>query len=484
MTVVVRGKRSEVQSSISFFGSGLIHGIVLTWVAFGTVSGPSEPKQNIYDMTIRGQEKRIIWYRLSDKLPEVRPAPAVNAPPRPLRATKKFDQSLVAGPKDNARAPRMVWAPAPEIAAPKPQPLPNVIAVEQKQLVKPFTAPVPRIVAPPAPVLPDAPQISAKLKPAEAGPELKPLVKQFARPEQKTTPQHAPALPDAPQVTAALKPAEAGPGLKPLVKQFTRPEQKAAAQPAPSPADAPPIADRLPTPQLAIVGLDPAKAIDLPAPPPPSEGGFSAGPKLEPKGAGTDNHEAELTVPGLTARGGTRDTQPTLVPRLGPPGMKTLLAGVRATPAVGVPPPPRTAHVASAPDPMLEGRVVYSIAIQMPNITSYSGSWIVWFAEHEQKEGVSGEIRPPVPLRKVDPKYVASAAADGVQGTVRLAAVIRRTGHVDTIQLLRHLDQRLDASAMESLAKWEFEPAVRNGTPLDVDAVFEIPFRLAPKPLK
>jgi TonB family protein len=164
--------------------------------------------------------------------------------------------------------------------------------------------------------------------------------------------------------------------------------------------------------------------------------------------------------------------------------MKTLLAGVRAAPAPGAAPAPRAAHVSSAPDPMLEGRVVYSIAIQMPNVTSYSGSWIVWFAEHEQKEGASGEVRPPVPLRKVDPKYVASAAADGVQGVVRLAAVIRRNGHVDTIQLLRHLDDRLDASAMESLAKWEFEPATRNGAALDVDAVFEIPFRLAPKPSK
>jgi TonB family protein len=176
-----------------------------------------------------------------------------------------------------------------------------------------------------------------------------------------------------------------------------------------------------------------------------------------------------------------------MVPKLGPPSMKTLLAGVRVTSnpeGTAAAPTPRAAHVSSAPDPMLEGRVIYSIAIQMPNVTSYSGSWLVWFAEHEQKEGATGDVRAPVPLRKVDPKYVASAAADGVQGVVRLAAVIRRNGHVDTIQLLRHLDDRLDASAMESLAKWEFEPAARNGTPLDVDAVFEIPFRLAPKSSK
>ena len=51
-----------------------------------------------------------------------------------------------------------------------------------------------------------------------------------------------------------------------------------------------------------------------------------------------------------------------------------------------------------------------------------------------------------------------------------------------TVELLQHLDPRLDRSAAEALGKWEFEPARRNGIPVDVDAVFEIPFRLAPKP--
>ena len=47
---------------------------------------------------------------------------------------------------------------------------------------------------------------------------------------------------------------------------------------------------------------------------------------------------------------------------------------------------------------------------------------------------------------------------------------------------MRHLDDRLDRSAQEALAKWEFDPALRDGTPVDVDAVFEIPFHLAPRP--
>ena len=92
-----------------------------------------------------------------------------------------------------------------------------------------------------------------------------------------------------------------------------------------------------------------------------------------------------------------------------------------------------------------------------------------------------GELSPPVPVRKVDPKYYPAAMADRIEGKVRLAAVIRKDGRVDSVKLLQHLDDRLDQSAQEALRKWQFEPALRDGQPVDVDAVFEIPFRLAPK---
>jgi TonB family protein len=89
-----------------------------------------------------------------------------------------------------------------------------------------------------------------------------------------------------------------------------------------------------------------------------------------------------------------------------------------------------------------------------------------------------------VPLRKVDPKYVATAVTERVEGKVRLSAVIRKDGHVDSVELLSHLDPRLDETAAEALGKWIFQPARRNGAVIDVDAVFEIPFYLAPKPAR
>jgi protein TonB len=122
------------------------------------------------------------------------------------------------------------------------------------------------------------------------------------------------------------------------------------------------------------------------------------------------------------------------------------------------------------------------MAIQMPNVTSYSGSWIVWFADRDPVTGaIAADLRAPVPTRKVDPKYIQTAVEERVQGVVRLAAVIRRDGRVQSVELLQRLDERLDRTAVEALSKWEFEPALRDGIPVDVDAVFEIPFRLAPR---
>ena len=86
-----------------------------------------------------------------------------------------------------------------------------------------------------------------------------------------------------------------------------------------------------------------------------------------------------------------------------------------------------------------------------------------------------------MPRHKVDPKYIAAAIDERVEGKVRLAAVIRSDGRIAEIQLLHSVDPRLDQSAMEALFKWDFAPAERNGVPLAVDVVVEIPFRLAPR---
>jgi TonB family protein len=253
-----------------------------------------------------------------------------------------------------------------------------------------------------------------------------------------------------------------------------------------------PAINATPTPSaettLAIVGLNPANTRVVPPPPESKPAGFSAGPVERKDGSSSStNGTTLLNVPGLTVRGGAKDNQPTLMsPPFSPTSRENLMAAARTAAGAAAilrGAPESTAPPMPAPDPRLAGRVVYSIAIQMPNVTSYSGSWQVWFAEHEPLPGMQNvDMRAPVPLHKVDPKYVAAAAAERVEGIIRLAAMIRKDGRVEQISLLRHLDARLDRTAQEALAKWEFTPAIRNGVAVDVDAVFEIPFRLAPQP--
>jgi protein TonB len=90
-------------------------------------------------------------------------------------------------------------------------------------------------------------------------------------------------------------------------------------------------------------------------------------------------------------------------------------------------------------------------------------------------------LTAPVPLRKVDPKYNAAAAAEKVEGRVLLYAVIRRDGRVDQVRLVQGVDERLDTSAVEAFSKWQFQPGTKNGAPVDLEAVVQIPFRAGPR---
>jgi len=85
-------------------------------------------------------------------------------------------------------------------------------------------------------------------------------------------------------------------------------------------------------------------------------------------------------------------------------------------------------------------------------------------------------VSAPAPLRKIDPKYPPTLIKERVEGEVVLYAVIRRDGSVDSIQLVRGIDEQLDANAMEALSQWKFRPATRQGTPVDLEAIVHIPF--------
>ena len=132
------------------------------------------------------------------------------------------------------------------------------------------------------------------------------------------------------------------------------------------------------------------------------------------------------------------------------------------------------------PEKILSSSEIYTMHVNLPNLTSASGSWILNFAELE--EGQEPSYRPkqrlaePVPVHVTDPKYPQDMIKGHVHGEVVLYAIIRKNGSVDSIQIVRDLDPQLDRNAVEALEQWRFEPATRAGLPVDVEAVIHVPF--------
>jgi TonB family protein len=134
------------------------------------------------------------------------------------------------------------------------------------------------------------------------------------------------------------------------------------------------------------------------------------------------------------------------------------------------------------PDKSIEQRVFgskryYSLIMNMPNLTSATGSWIIRFAELKQSDDKTA-LTAPVATTKVDPAYPPDVLRDHVEGTVTLYAIIRPDGSVDDIRVLDSLDSRLDENAVRALSRWHFRPGIKNGQPVAVEAVVQIPFRM------
>ena len=141
--------------------------------------------------------------------------------------------------------------------------------------------------------------------------------------------------------------------------------------------------------------------------------------------------------------------------------------------------PPESLAKLSEPERAVFGiRRFYALTINMPNLNSNGGSWVIRFAEIKQDPAApGGGLSEPVATRKVDPGYPTQLIRENVSGTVIVYAIIRADGTVANIRVLRGVDDRLDRFACEAVAQWKFQPATKNGTPVDVEATFQIPFR-------
>ena len=92
---------------------------------------------------------------------------------------------------------------------------------------------------------------------------------------------------------------------------------------------------------------------------------------------------------------------------------------------------------------------------------------------------LSGEIHRPgandvtyptlIPESRVMPEYPATARAEGLSGAVIAEVVVRADGTLDGIVVLRMPEggEWLAGAAVEAISQWRYEPATRDGVPVD-----------------
>ena len=91
---------------------------------------------------------------------------------------------------------------------------------------------------------------------------------------------------------------------------------------------------------------------------------------------------------------------------------------------------------------------------------------------------VGGGISAPTAISAPDPNYTEEARRAKKQGTCVLWLIVDSTGHPRDIRVARGLGFGLDAKAVEAVKEWRFQPALKDGRPVDVQISVEVEFHL------
>ena len=225
-------------------------------------------------------------------------------------------------------------------------------------------------------------------------------------------------------------------------------------------------------------------------------------------------HIALIALLLVLATQSTRQTSkmvsnPPFVPLVLAPRLKARAGGSNQTalPARRGTPPPKAIRTfippAHRPDPLLPTPV--TVAFDTPAVkfaSSSIGDPFSKFADgglgmtggneigdgccqgmgdsHGGTPGFSGgaKITPPELIYKVEPEFSEEARKAKYQGMVVLTIEVDASGRVRNPRILQHLGLGLDERAIEAVSRWRFRPGLRNGQPVETEAVVQVTFQL------
>ncbi len=96
----------------------------------------------------------------------------------------------------------------------------------------------------------------------------------------------------------------------------------------------------------------------------------------------------------------------------------------------------------------------------------------------EQVYKVKDLVKAPHPVYTPDPVYSKIARELSVQGTTIFQVVVDKNGSLTRLQLVKPIGMGLDEKAAETISKWRFKPALRDGEPVSVRIRIEVNFNL------
>lgn len=91
---------------------------------------------------------------------------------------------------------------------------------------------------------------------------------------------------------------------------------------------------------------------------------------------------------------------------------------------------------------------------------------------------VGGNVQPTRLLRQPRPVYPPELQQAGIEGVVRLRAIISKEGTVTNPQVINSVDPRLARAALDAVSQWLFQPALLNGEPIEIVTQIDMAFEL------
>src|SRR5258708_7242102 len=95
----------------------------------------------------------------------------------------------------------------------------------------------------------------------------------------------------------------------------------------------------------------------------------------------------------------------------------------------------------------------------------------------QQRIRQGGSVQAALLVNKVQPVYPPLARQTRISGTVRLHALISKSGSVESLEVISG-HPLLVRSAMDAVQQWKYKPTLLNGEPVEVDTTIDVIFSL------